>query len=805
MSHLSAAYHNIVLPLVPQIRADLLWDLSALFVGLGLLYFLCAFYLRNRLAHKSRAISHRKKELGPMISNFLFFGDDASLQEKYDYVQMKLEIRQLLKDNFNRKVMVEVLLDLQKDIAGDARIRLFALYRNLGLHLDAFEKLKSWRWEVISQGILELTQLQVEESYGFIKKFINHRRGVIRKQAQMATVSLKHEGIIYFLDTCKYKISEWQQLKLLDVIRNLEDFQPPRFKAWLTSKNKDVVLFSLRLIKYYKQNDANNSLIELVKHKNDEIKAEAIHCIKEFCVFDAMDTLKAMFWNCSDHVKLLLLDAIADLGSEEEISFLKQVEQNEGSFMVRSKALGAINTIAPDSIMPTHDIETTIPYEDQMAAQEADMEQTSKKQFEMVQKSRITQEEEIVSGEDDFNEVNVVPDENTNELLDVPVEWEELLDTETEDENIFELCFMEELEDILVDATSTVQGVLPLDFLPIVEGIAQPEEEHEPANTSPNPLLDMEVEAEVVHENEKFSIELNSILHRIRENRDGEEEMAVDFIPLVTEATIPTDMDKTKKISTLQLNEMEVYFEEVIVSQILPADNTPRPSGADGKDKTARCRIDGIEVTYEQVPGAIPRDAGEIDLQFEPEEKAEALTGGNDVDPASAEVVGYEEVTDRASIFYELFRTLDSESKLILLDEVLAVGEARELHFLESLKHDENRDVRTKAAKIKVQLEDFLLSSQQIGNTLDTKEKEVDKTDDVIAGTDTVTGETQIEEAAPNEMASSTEPLENCFLMDGSDDPTSPFDIFKVDFELIMEESYDSHTTGNIPSFKHHR
>jgi len=805
VSLVSVAYHNIVLPLVPQIHADLLWDLSALFVGLGLLYFLFAFYLRNRLARKSSAVAQRKKELGPMISNFLFFGDDASLQEKYDYVQMKMEIRQLLKDDFNRKVMVEVLLDLQKDIAGDARNRLFNLYRDLGLHLDAFEKLKSWRWEVISQGILELTQLQVEESYGFIKKFINHRRGVIRKQAQMATVSLKHKGIIYFLDTCKYKISEWQQLKLLDVIRNLEDFQPPRFKAWLTSKNKDVVLFSLRLIKYYRQNDANNSLIELVKHRNDGIKAEAIYCIKEFCVFEAIDTLKAMFWNCSANVKLLLLDAIADLGSEEEIPFLKQVEQKEGSFMVRSKALGAINTIAPDSIMPTHDIVTTIPYEDQMAAMESEMEQTPKKEPEMVQESEINREEDIIPKEEGSKEEAVVQDENTNELLDIPAEWETLLDAETEDENIFELCFMEELEDILADATSTGQGLLPLDFLPIVEGIGQAEEEYEPADAPLNPLTDIEVETEVIHENEKFSIELNNILHRIRENHDGDKEMAVDFIPLVTEATRSTDMDKTKKISTLRLNEIEVYFEEVNESQMPPADNTPQPSEVEEKDNTARSGVDGIEVTYDQVLGAIPQAAGEIDLQFEPEVKAETLAGGTEVDPPSAEGVNCEEVTDRASIFYELFRTLDSESKLILLDEVLAVGETQELHFLESLEHDENKDVRVKAAKIKVQLEDFLLSSQQIGNNLGANDPEADKTVDGMARIEVGTHETRIEEAASNKTASSAGTLENCFPMDDSDDPAGPFDIFQVDFELIMEERPDSYATGNLPSYKNHR
>ena len=199
--------------------------------------------------------------------------------------------------------------------------------------------------------------MEVAESYGFITKFINDKRSTIRKQAEIATVTLRHEGINYFLDTTKYRISEWQQLKLLDVIRNKEDFQPPRFKAWLTSSNKYVVLFALRLIKYYNQNDASASLIELVKHKNNQIKEEAIGCIKEFNVTESIDTLKMVFWNCSIDIKIAILDAIAEIGTDTDIEFLNLIDKKELNFAVKSKALSSINAISPESIMPSKGIQ----------------------------------------------------------------------------------------------------------------------------------------------------------------------------------------------------------------------------------------------------------------------------------------------------------------------------------------------------------------------------------------------------------------------------------------------------------------
>jgi hypothetical protein len=248
------------------------------------------------------------------------------------------------------------------DLSGSSLTKLFVLYKDLELHLFAYKKLRSWRWERVSHGIMELTKMEVAESYGFLTKFINDKRPTIRKQAEISVVTLKPEGLDYFLDTTRYKISEWQQLKLLEVIRNREDYLPPSFKAWLTSKNKYVVLFALRLIKHFHQNDATASIIELVKHRNNQIKLEAIACIRTFHMTPALETLKTVFWRSTAVVKIAILQTIGDLGTDQELEFLKLIEKKEANFTVRSKALSAINLISPESVLPTDGILDTSNY-----------------------------------------------------------------------------------------------------------------------------------------------------------------------------------------------------------------------------------------------------------------------------------------------------------------------------------------------------------------------------------------------------------------------------------------------------------
>lgn len=341
---------------VPNISTDLLWVLSLVFALIGMLFFAFIFYTRNKQKAFALKVSDRRATLAPMISSFLFSEEQQGKEELSEYIGMKLTVREMLKDPVNRKVFSEILLDLQKDLSGDIHQRLLNLYKDFGLHKDAIRKLGSRRWDVISRSILELTEMQVRSAYTTIRPYVNHPRSVVRRQAQIATVSLDKDGITYFLDSSRYEIAEWQQIVLLDLLRQFENYTPPRFRLWLTSTNRDVVLFSLRLIRYYKQVDAARAICELLRHKNKFIKIEALGCIKEFGIQDALPVMQEVFWRNTSELKIAILDTINYLGDENQIAFLQEVLDKEIDFLVKNKAMSGINTIMPDTILPTKDI-----------------------------------------------------------------------------------------------------------------------------------------------------------------------------------------------------------------------------------------------------------------------------------------------------------------------------------------------------------------------------------------------------------------------------------------------------------------
>ncbi|NER11260.1 HEAT repeat-containing protein [Muriicola jejuensis] len=669
---------------IPEIHTDLLWDLSVLFGSLCILYFSFIFFFRNRLSAKSRNIREQRKELTPIISNFLFHGEDATREEKYEHIGLKVEIREFLKDPINRSILKDILLDLQRDLTGDSRTRLLAMYKDFDLHLDAFDKLKSWRWEIVTKGIVELTQMQVEEAYTAIRKFINHRKSVIRKQAQIAAVSLKHEGIAHFLDTNKYPISEWQQIKILEVLREKEDFIPPSFGVWLLSANKDVVLFALRLIRFYNQTDANSGVIQLLKHKDEEIKQAAIDCIKEFGIIEAMPTLMAAFPRAKRDTRILILDAMGAIGKEEHIPFLREVCRKVSNFNVRSKALGAINTIAPGTVLPHENLDPMI-----------DSDVTPKL---IDETENLKAELETVPGAP--SEIH----ETAEEEIEVTEEGIELF---SEDLEIFDHCFMEELNEILDSRRKDEEdaGYLPLDFLPIV--IEKPTEmdKKKPKKKSRKRLWNLKVAYEVVHPDYEFRKELEDILSRVEvQNPGGETEVEYlnfNFLPFVVEDAPQEDLPRENPAGTDQkekltkVTDMEGQQTDAVESAILEEKPGEVSEGDDA------CSL----VDWEELSNSVEKRLTEANIEPPIYQEEENTL----VDQPRGH-----------SIFADLFCKSDLDAKLILLREIPALGDHRELTFLESLREDPNARLRKMAIEVRKKLSARLKKEEGEGQNRDS-------------------------------------------------------------------------------------
>jgi HEAT repeat protein len=721
----------------PKIPTDFLWGLSLFFVVIAVVYFVFVFFFRNKLSRKAKQIIAKRKVFSPMICEFLFFDENGEKKEKVNYIDLKIQIRELLKNQFEREVLTSVLLDLRKDVSGKTQTELFHMYQDLELHKDAYKNLKSWRWELVSKGIFELTQMEVKDSYSLITKFINDKRSTIRKQAEIATVSLEDEGINYFLDHTKFKISEWQQLKLLDVVRNKKDYIPPPFRLWLTSKNNHVVLFSLRLIKYYNQNDASASLIQLLRHKNNQIKKEAIFCIRDFNVTDAVPTLKQIFWKCNTDVKMYVLEALSHLGTEEDIGFIEHIVNTEMAFTVKGKAITALNTIRPEGVLPTNDI---LPKEE--------FENTISESFNEIndlhnhvepkneEKTNLTSDilvaSEVITN-DTIEAIKIETEITAEEIAFLP------LITDAKPDILEPITNKEDVEISLNQIDVQFEEVLLLpeveelhfEFLPIVI-----EEKNE--NTLANNYQELKVYFDEVIVSAQEVNERNTSNKLIYEILVNYEELV--FSDLDDNEIIPSDVVKPEiliidelvteegplfldGIPNESVFELSVNF-DVVVPEIIK--NFKVESFTTAVDWSNAFESNIIELDNDTY--AIPKpvfyessvlksimlleNIAEMGDQREIPFLQELLnkeTNAIVVDRINTLIAGFSKVDEsqnlldfsvhevRHSVFYNLLENKDEDVKLILLKEIAAIGDEKEIPLLKEITLNGNRRIREAA------------------------------------------------------------------------------------------------------------
>ncbi|TVZ14225.1 hypothetical protein JM81_0426 [Maribacter sp. MAR_2009_72] len=708
---------QIIYPLIkaPEFNAEFLGWLTVVFLVLAVLYFLGTFLIRNKLGSQGALTKDKKMEFSPMISEFLFYEDSNTKEEKKTYLNLKVQIRESIKNNFDRNVLTEVLLDLRKDLSGQSQDVLMALYKDLGLHITAYDKLSSRRWQIISSGILELTAMEVHEGYTLIIKFINHRQSTIRKQAERAVVSLKEEGICYFLDNTKYRISEWQQLKLLDILRHKSDFVPPQFSLWLTSTNVDVVLFSLRLIKYFKQNNAEKSIITLLKHKKKVIQLEAIDCIKEFYFINAIPTLKLVYPKAGNDVKIAILDAIGEIGTKNELQFLQHWHSKERNFNIKSKVIGTINKIDPESILPTsnikktafftsdieEDIEPTIIVQqeeeiEQLATQLDETEQVNKPVELISEKKETSEYEELTIPEiKDVQEITPETHDMDEEILvlDDLMPMETMGNELTEMENQLIDLPQENTEEPIEDLEENIETELVLDFLPLV--IDEPQEEPVLLNEGiDEPDFDFALEDSPLQE-EELTVQqvLNKSLLDFKE---------IDWVALtedvselpMQETTDAIVFNNTSRTNVLSLSADFLDDEELETMVLLE-------NIADMGDNRELPVLQNI--LDNSISTIIADRANELIQKFSYEM------------PRPAELFAPDNALSE-SVFAEIFHLSDIETQFILLDEIKKIGDEKEMALLQSLINGNNEALAKKAEEVLQVVTDNLAKTEKRGD-----------------------------------------------------------------------------------------
>jgi hypothetical protein len=287
---------------------------------------------RNRMEKEAKLRQYLLESYQSLIIDYLF--GNAGTEE----------FRRIASDDYRRQVLIDQMIDVSVNLKGSSEQKLMKLYNELELDRDSVARARSRRWHKRIKGFRELAFMGITEGNDEMLKSLNSRNEILRMEAQIALVRLSDKDHFEFLSQMKRPFSLWEQITLHDLIIQHE-IPVPQFQRWLSSTNPTVVMFSLRMIREFKQMDAEPEIRKSLLHRDPRVSNLAVEVAGDLGMKTTLDTMKRMYKyqeynNC--------LEIVRSMGKMPELSmlgFLKLVLDKEDDVQLQIEAVKAIENM----------------------------------------------------------------------------------------------------------------------------------------------------------------------------------------------------------------------------------------------------------------------------------------------------------------------------------------------------------------------------------------------------------------------------------------------------------------------------
>ena len=259
------------------------------------------------------------------------------------------DFRPIASDSFRRQVLIDQMIDLRVNLKGEEEKRLLDLYMQLGLHKDSIKRANDFRWHKKIKGFRELSFMNIKDANASIYKALNSSNEILRMEAQIALVNLSDDDPFEFLSHFIRPFSLWEQITLHELLIQ-HNIDVPSFKKWLTSPNDTIVMFALRMIREFRQEDAEEELRSTLNHDSPEVRLLAVEVAGDLGFRTALEPMKRMYKNQDYKICLAIVRSMGKMPELSMMGFLKMVLDKEDDVQLQSEAVKAIENNGEDGV-----------------------------------------------------------------------------------------------------------------------------------------------------------------------------------------------------------------------------------------------------------------------------------------------------------------------------------------------------------------------------------------------------------------------------------------------------------------------
>jgi hypothetical protein len=292
---------------------------------------------RRRMEKEAKLRQYLLEQYQSLIIDYLFgnAGSDA--------------FRSIASDNYRRQVLIDQMIDVSVNLKGDSEAKLTRLYMELELDRDSIRRAHSHKWHLRIKGFRELAFMGIRVANEEMYKSLNSRNEILRMEAQIALVRLSDKEHFDFLSRLERPFSLWEQMTLHDLILQ-HNVPVPEFRKWLSSANPTVVMFALRMIREFKQRDAEPDVKIALLHRDHRVSQLAVEVSGDLDMRGTLDTMKRMYKFQDYNGCLEIVKSMGKMPELAMMGFLKLVLDKEDDVQLQIEAVKAIENMGEEGV-----------------------------------------------------------------------------------------------------------------------------------------------------------------------------------------------------------------------------------------------------------------------------------------------------------------------------------------------------------------------------------------------------------------------------------------------------------------------
>ncbi len=272
-----------------------------------------------------RRIRRRKRNrFQKLFRNWLANAITNRVMEPDRNFSISAQLEKLLLKKYYRLLALDELLICKKYLKGNAMNIVVQLYEQLQLRKETDKKLKSLIWSRVVKGIQEIYIFDQYDAMDQLFVFADNENSFIRSEAQFGVVNLQGFDALQFLKRIQNNLSNWDQINLLHQLTLFEPKPLHEMPDWLLLENDSVVLFALKLLEAYPDEQYYPNLIICLHHQNEAIRKQAIRCCSIIAQYDTAALLEEKFEKETIDNQIRILETLKKINPSPNIDFLLQ-------------------------------------------------------------------------------------------------------------------------------------------------------------------------------------------------------------------------------------------------------------------------------------------------------------------------------------------------------------------------------------------------------------------------------------------------------------------------------------------------